>query len=202
MRPADTRHDKRIAKLYQGGFSASDIVSRLNIPLHRVYDALVRQHIARRSPWAQNLIRFERSPRSFTFKKRLSLPEQQLMIAGLMLYYGEGAKTGTTVDFANSDPLASALFIRFLRVICGIEEGRLRLYLYCFSNQDTDALIRFWSSRLGVERARFTRPYVRSTLNRGNRTMTYGVIHIRYSDKRLLEELLSRISATTSSLIQ
>ena len=160
------------------------------VSVKQVYDSLRRQDIPRKSIVEQNKLRFRRSPLSFEFKEKFSPKERDLLVAGLMLYYGEGAKTGHTVDFANSDPMLLGLFLKFLKDICGIDEKKLRFYLYCFSDQKSKSLIRFWCSHLGVEPGQFTKPYVRSTLNKGKRTMANGVLHIRYSDKRLLEKIL------------
>ena len=118
------------------------------------------------------------------------MQERELLIAGVMLYYGEGAKSGNTVDFANGDPRLLKVFLKFLREVCGVNVEKLRFYLYCFSDQNSQKLIRFWCSQLGVEPRQFTKPYVRSTLNKGKRTLANGVLHIRYSDKRLLEKIL------------
>lgn len=179
-----------VKDLYQKDFTGQAISSRLKISLKQVYDSLRRQGIPRKSLLEQNRRRFREKPLSFTFKERMSPGERELLVAGLMLYYGEGAKTGNTVDFANSDPMLLRLFLKFLRIICGVDTKRLRFYLYCFSDQDSGSLMRFWCSHLGVESGQFTKPYVRSTLNKGKRTMKNGVLHIRYSDKRLLEKIL------------
>lgn len=124
-------------------------------------------------------------------KKILTVPKKELLIAAVMLYFGEGAKSGTTVDFANSDPATLKIFINFLRKICRIDEKRLRLYLYCFSNQNPGELISFWSKTLDVRIRNFTKPYIRKVGENLRRTMTRGVLHIRYSDKRLLRKILS-----------
>jgi len=55
-----------------------------------------------------------------------------------MLCWAEGAKTGKTVDLANSDPGIVALFLAFLRGICGIAESRLRVLLYAHADQDIE----------------------------------------------------------------
>lgn len=46
---------------------------------------------------------FERKVPSFRFRDNLSIKEYNLLVAAVMLYYREGAKTGVTVDLANSD---------------------------------------------------------------------------------------------------
>ena len=177
--------------LYQKGFSGAEIAEKLQVSLKQVYSSLRRQGISRRSFSEQRKLRFEKEPLSFVFKEEFSVKERELFVAGLMLYYGEGAKTGYTVDFANADPVLVKVFLKFLNVICGINQKRLRFYLYCFSDQDSEKLIRFWCSHLRVEPGQFTQPYVRSTLNKSKRKMAYGLLHVRYSDKRLLEKILS-----------
>jgi len=185
------REECLVQKLYLDGFSGPEIVHQVSVSLKQVYDSLRRHKISRRNLSQQHVLYFQKQPLSFLFKEKLSSKERELFVAGLMLYYGEGAKTGCTVDFANSDPMLITIFFKFLNDICGIDKKKLRFYLYCFSDQDSDFLIRFWCSHLGVKQGQFTKPYIRSTLNKGKRTMTNGVLHIRYSDKRLLEKILS-----------
>ena len=106
-----------------------------------------------------------------------------------MLYWTEGARTGTVVDCTNSNPTMIRLFLAFLRNICGVSESRLRVYLYCHGDAATmEAAKRFWQRVTHIPLAQFARPYVRtSTMRRQGRIMPHGLIHIRYSDKKLLE---------------
>lgn len=189
-----------VKDLYYQGMTGTEISLKLKLSLKQIYGSLRRQQIPRKSMWEQNKALFERKPLSFNFKVNLSVKERELLVAAIMLYYGEGAKTSVTVDFANSDSRVVKLFLKFLRKICRVDEKRLRLYLYCFSDQNIDFLINHWSSQLNVERRQFTKPYVRSVFNRGKRSMPYGVIHVRYSDKKLLEKILSLCDSLVSTL--
>ena len=200
-RLADTTYDRGISSLYHKKYSASEVANKLRIPLHKVYDSLIRQKIPRRDITVQHQIRFERTPLSFKFREKFTRRQRELLVAGIMLYFGEGAKTGTTVDFTNSDLLMLKIFLRFLREICGINEKRLRLYLYCFTDQSPNKLISFWSRNLRVSRGHFTRPYVRRVVKTNQRVMKNGVLHIRYSDKRLLQKILLATSKISHSLI-
>ncbi len=105
------------------------------------------------------------------------------------MYRCEGFQTekADTVDFANSNPKMIKLFVLFLMNICRVDFPRLRCYLYCYANQDKSDLIKFWSTTTGIPKAQFTKPYVRSDyrLDKINR-MPYGLLHVRYSDKKLL----------------
>jgi len=192
--------ESQVKKFYRSGMTGTEIAIKLKLSLKQIYSSLRRQGVPRKTLWEQNKILFAKKPLSFSFKHNLSIKDRELLIAAVMLYYGEGAKTGVTVDFANSDSRTVKLFIKFLRKVCRVDEKRLRFYLYCFSDQDSNALINHWSSQLKAERSQFTKPYVRSTFNRGKRSMPYGVIHVRYSDKKLLEKILSLCHSLVSTL--
>lgn len=194
------KQENLVKVLYSKNLSGPEISKQLRISLKQVYDSLRRQQIHRKSAFEQNKVRFDKKPPSFSFKRKLSIKEKELLVAGVMLYYGEGAKSGFTVDFANGDMRLLKLFLKFLKIICKVNEKRLRFYLYCFSDQNTKTLIRFWCSQLGVERSQFTKPYVRSTFNKGKRTLKNGILHIRYSDKRLLEKILCLGDELSSTL--
>lgn len=194
--------NRKIKNLYSKELTAKAIADKLSIPMHQVYDSLIKQGVRRRNKSLQNKIRFENAPLSFKFKDKLSDIDKELLASGVMLYNGEGAKTGTTVDFANSSPASLQVFLAFLRKICRVDEKRLRFYLYCFSDQDVHELISFWCNLLSVRREGFTKPYIRDSLNKGKRTMSWGVLHIRYSDKKLLDKILSLTHETTKRLVK
>ncbi len=183
--------EKEVVDLYLQNFSGLDISNKLGIHIRQVYRILDKNKIQRRLTSEQNRIKFLNKKPSFEIKDNLSVWERELLIAAVMLYYGEGAKTGTTVDLANSDPGILKLFLKFLREICGVDTSRLRFYLYCFSDQNPVELIRFWSRELTVSRNNFTKPYIRKIQQeKPRRRMPYGVLHIRYSDKKLLTKIL------------
>ena len=182
--------EKLVKDLYIKGKMGKEISQISGLTLKQIYSSLKRQKIPRKSLSEQNKILFERKQPSFDFKETLSIKDRELMIGAIMLYYGEGAKTGVTVDLANSDILVIKLFLKFLRKVCRIKEEKLRFYLYCFEDQNVSDLINYWSFQLNAGIAQFTKPYVRPTVNRGSRSMPHGVMHIRYGDKKLLEKIL------------
>jgi hypothetical protein len=183
-----------IKKLYLRGLSGSQIAQITKTQLRQVYRTLAKVNVPRRSSAEQNRLNFLRSPLSFRFKKHLSVYERELLVAAVMLYYGEGAKTGKTVDLANSDPKILQIFLKFLRGICRVNDKRLRFYLYCFSDQNPEKIIKFWCNFLHIRKASFTKPYIRNVDGKLLRTMQFGVLHIRYSDSRLLKVILGCIN--------
>lgn len=121
--------------------------------------------------------------------------QRDLEACAIGLYWGEGAKSlaAGVVDLANSDPGVLQVFLRYLREIVRIDERRLRVYLYCFDDQDVESLKRFWSIELGIPVSQFTKPYIRAGGSIRTRKMPYGVAHVRYNEKKLLLEILAKI---------
>lgn len=115
-----------------------------------------------------------------------------------MLYWGEGYK-GTPssrslgVDFANSDPAMIRIFMNFLRSVYILDEKRLRIFMYCYLDQNIQELMKFWSKITKIPLGQFSKPYVRKDFKNGGRKMSYGLVHIRYSDKKLLIDIKNMI---------
>ena len=140
-------------------------------------------------------IQFLKSPLSFTPKKVLSHEDQILKIAGIMLYWGEGAKKNShSVDFANSDPDMIRVFLKFLRNIYQINETRLRVYLYTYNSMPTTKLVTYWSDLTDIPPAQFSKPYIRSKSQLKHDKMQHGLIHIRYADIRLFNLIMNEIT--------
>ena len=157
-----------------------------------VISAFMRRHgLHRRSPSESNLINFSRKPLSYSRKMHLSEDEKILEASGIMLYWAEGSKSSETpcVDFANSDPRMIMLFLKFLRDIFSVDEKKLRVFPYCYADQDIGRILDFWSRTTGIARSQFSKAYIRKDFKPNARKMEHGLVHIRYSDKRLLSEI-------------
>lgn len=188
-----------LKQLYDSGLSMLDVATRLHKTLGSINHAMCRASIARRPASQTRDIQFLRSPLSFHPKEHLSPTEKQLKVAGLMLYWGEGGKRNIKgVDFANSDPEMISIFLKFLRVIYQVNEPRLRIYLYSYNSLPTQTLIEYWSDLTKIPKSQFTRPYIRSKSSLIHDKMQHGLIHVRYSDLRLLNLIMSEIRQFTN----
>jgi hypothetical protein len=139
---------------------------------------------------------YKRQLPTYELKERLTEWENQLKLAGVMLYWAEGSKWDgeRIVDFANSNPEMIKIFLSFLRIVCGVREDKLRIYLYCYENHDVEALQKYWSNITGIPLKQFTKPFVRKDFNlKKLNKMPYGMIHVRYADKKLLDLIRSWI---------
>ena len=169
-----------------------EVAQRLAVSPDAVENFIRRHKIPKRSRKEAQQAKYYNKPLSFNKQKLNSVYLRELAIIGAMLYWAEGYKgdeSNGTVDFANSDPLMIEIFLKFLRLLYKPDERRLRVYLYCYSNQNIPKLIQFWSVLTGIPKKQFLKPYVRTDFREDGRKMEYGMIHIRYHDKKLLLEI-------------
>ena len=170
-----------------------DVAEKLNVSIDAVSYFMRKNLLERRSVSENSALLFGRKPLSYKIKGTLSTSEIELKIAGVMLYWAEGYKTSKSkgVDLANADPFMIETFVKFLRVICGVDHRRLRVLLYCYSNQNTEQLIDFWSKLTKIPKSQFTRPYIREDFRKEKEgKMKYGMVHVRYADKKLLYQVM------------
>jgi len=183
-----------IKKLYnKEKLSTIEIAKKLRTTTWTVLGFMARNNIKRRTFKDANTVSFENKPISFLLKKNLSEKDKKLKMAGVLLYWAEGAKLNGKncgVDFANSNSEMIRIFVKFLREICGVDERRLRVYLYCYSNQSIELLLNYWYKLTNIPKSQFSKPYVRNDfLPEKSGKMEYGMVHIRYADKKLLYQI-------------
>ncbi len=178
-----------------------ETAEKLNTSLSAINSVMRRNKIHRRTSAQTNKINFLKSPLSYRKKEKLSLSEKSLHLAGLMLYWAEGAKTGHTVDFANSNAIMNKIFLEMLRNIYQVNEQRLRILLYCYSNQNPESLLHYWSEFLKIPMEQCTKPYIRHDFDANkSQKMPHGLVHIRYADLRLLVQIKTEIDIIASEI--
>ena len=185
---------EEVTKLYwEEGLGISEIAWSLGVSFWTVYRFMNKSGIPRRDRSLAAYGSNSNKPR-FQQKTCLEVSDNMLKIAGIMLYWAEGTLHHNTVDFTNSNPEMIKVFLKFLREICGVKEERLRVYLYAYEHQDIESLKLYWHRTTRIPLTQFTKPYIRkNNLNVSQRKLRYGVVHIRYNDKKLLALITSWI---------
>jgi len=186
-----------VKKLYLSGLPMREVALRLNVSLDAVTYVLRRSSVPRRSLKEASRLTFEAKAPSFIIRKSRNVLRHEMELIGAMLYWAEGYKreTASGVDFANSDPDMAALFFCFLRSRYILDERRLYFSVYHYSDQNLAKITRFWSKKLGVSVSVFRHSYKRQDPKTQARKLPYGVLHIRYNDKKLLRDVLSLIES-------
>jgi hypothetical protein len=196
---------KVIISMYlQDKLSVSQIGDQLGVSTKKVDYILKKYGVQKRSISEAitqiNITRFHKIPSRP--KENLSLEEVELKIAGIMLYWGEGAKTNGSVGLANSNPEIIELFLLFLRKICGVHEARIKAGIHMYPDQDEEFLLGFWSGITAIPRERF----YKSQLLAGKKgtykyKSLYGTATIFYCDTKLLHMILGWIDEYKNKIL-
>lgn len=187
---------QEVADLYKKGCSMFQIAKKLNISESAVSYWLDKKGIKRRtiSEAITTLYINKFHKKEFKLKNKLSQNDEKLKIAGVMLYWGEGAKTRGTIKFANSDPEMIKFFLNFLRKICGISEGRLKVLMHIYPDHNEGELKKFWIGVTKLPESQFYKSYVHSGMVGTYKSKSrYGTLAINYSDTKLLKIILEWI---------
>lgn len=130
--------------------------------------------------------------------------DRGLFYLGIALYWAEGHKrpirrngknvTYHPVSLTNSDPLLIKLFLRFLREFCYVQDRKIRVQLRIFPHQNSQTMLDYWMSTIGLERENFR--IFRVTAPRSSQSkrpyhqLPYGVAQLRVSDTKLFHEIM------------
>jgi len=166
------------------------VADNLCVSHSKVRYLLKKQNIPRRNRSTAirflNITKFNKQ--KFVIKSKLTNTESKLRISGIMLYWGEGTKSGNSVVFSNSDPDMIKLFLLFMRKICGVAENRLRALVHIYPDQNEVELKKFWSKVTGLSLKQFSKTFCHKGKQRAYKKISqYGTLSLRYSDKELLE---------------
>lgn len=139
-------------------------------------------------------------------KKDISLlSKKELLIAGLSLYWGEGAKNCSNVRFYNSNPLLIKFIMKWFRESLKIENSRFLIYISIneIHKERLAEVIKYWSDVTMVPIEQFRKPSLIRTKNKKiyeNFSCHYGTLSIRISkSKYLLYQILGWINALSEA---
>lgn len=92
-----------------------------------------------------------------------NLNSRELFLAGLFLYWGEGAKNQRgTVSLSNTDPSIVRFYIKWL-IELGISPNNMTVTLHLYADMNPEKEILFWSHELDLPRSVFRKPYIKSS---------------------------------------
>lgn len=115
---------------------------------------------------------------------------------GLMLYWGEGDKTGNYfVALTNTDLKILKYFVSWLRQYFDIDEKRLKGRIYIWNSFNDKKAKKFWSKELRILVSQFTKSYIsKSKPNVRKARHEYGVCRVSYGSTKIFREIMEGIS--------
>ncbi|HEY1646190.1 MAG TPA: helix-turn-helix domain-containing protein [Candidatus Saccharimonadales bacterium] len=131
------------------------------------------------------------------------LGDKQLWLIGIMLYWGEGGKTGRSVRFSNSDPDVIKMMMLFFRKICNSPEEKFRGYIHIHEHLDYKAAERYWSDITGIPLSRFYKTYRKqnkASLGKKD-SLPYGTLDLYVFDTFLFYKIVGWARGISSRLL-
>lgn len=192
------KKSKLILELYSKQMlSMAQIAKKLSISISTVRYWLDKEGVKRRkineaiNSWYAT--KFNKKP--FQLNTNLTQELEDLKTAGIMLYWGEGAKTENVVKFVNSDPEMIRIFLLFLRQVCGVREERLKALIHIYPDHDENKLKLFWLKITKIDKNNFYKSYLHEGKKGSYKNKSkWGTITISYPDKLLFDLLLNWIN--------
>ncbi len=118
---------------------------------------------------------------------------------GCMLYWAEGAKSRTAIQFCNSDPAMVALFVAFLRSCydAPVEAIGLRAHLYADHEAEQKRIEEFWLSVARLPRSCLRRSIVNkvSKSSKGKRIgrLPHGTCRVTFHRAAVVQSIFGAI---------
>lgn len=136
-----------------------------------------------------------------------NISKENLFFIGLALYWAEGYKqpikkngrevTYHPISLTNSDPDLVKIFLRFLREICNVPDGKIKAGLRIFKHLNEKEVLNYWSKATSIPDKNFHKTYLgisKSSMNkRPFNRLPYGVIQIRINDTNLFHKIMGWI---------
>jgi hypothetical protein len=122
-----------------------------------------------------------------------------LHLAGCMLYWAEGWKGRSVIQFSNSDPRMVLLFRRFLTDSLAIELQKVLISLNVYTNNglSIEEIERYWLELLGLPRSSVRKHMLNhmptSSSGRAKNKLPYGVCTLRVNNSWMLQHIYGAI---------
>lgn len=199
-----TMKKDQLRKLYcERRYSMMEVAKELNITHAKVWYWLKKFNIPRRSWKESSYIKQNFDGDPFQICESIGLEKRELFIAGLLLYWAEGTKGKHSLQIANLDHRMLAIFLRFLREICQIQERRLFLYVRVYKDFSLQDAKDYWVKFLNIAPDRvFVYPHTDKRSIKNRQWSPYGLATLEFHNIKLKQWVDTSIEELIQGLLQ
>ena len=131
-------------------------------------------------------------------KNLLPFSEKELLIAGLLLYWGEGNKASTnSISINNTNPKVVKFALYWMIIALGIPKNKIKVQVHLYKDMDIKKEVGFWSRELNIPIEQFNKPYIKDS-NRSDldqKGFGHGTCGLSRSDTIIKEKILMALEA-------
>lgn len=146
----------------------------MEINLKQNHKGIAGVSVIQTNVWEKRRASFELGRTQF-----LLLARNSRFVAGLMLYWAEGAKS-SCASISNSDPNLIVFVVKWFKKFYGITPEFLTMQLHLHTGQNEENMRQYWSEVTGIRIENFVKSYVKKE-GTGHRTknLYFGTVKIR-----------------------
>lgn len=185
---------------FKNDFQSQEVRASLTqVAQQKAYPKLLLMAQANKAKW-QHIHESYREEARNTFKNNMLNP---LFGAGLAIYWGEGDKKRRNgiVRVSNIDHRMLQIFVQFLVECCGVDRGKIRMYLLLYPDLNEIDCMQFWSQNLELPLEQFTK--TQYIIGRHQKTrLEFGVCSVQVYSRKLKEQIIEWINLYYDELYQ
>ena len=187
---------EQLIKTYESGKSVLEVAQTLNYSPAKVRYWMNKYSIKMRGHSEAAYLKQNPNGDPFNIKVDLSPNEKILYGLGIGIYWGEGNKMNKrALRVTNSDPKMIKIFAKFLRVILGVRNDKIKYSLICFNDSDPGTVRLHWSHMLNISPEKFGKITQIPTQGKGTykKKSEFGVCIIYVGNIKLREWMKQQI---------
>lgn len=123
--------------------------------------------------------------------------KREFFIAGLFLYWGEGAKTKEAeISLSNTNPSIVIFFIKWLTKCLGIPKEKVRIKLQLYSDMSVEKEVKLWSQKLSIPKKQFRKSYIKTSSSQSitfHRGFGHGTCNVVVGDADLGRRIFANL---------
>ena len=178
-----------IIRSYKKGNSISEIAALFSISTRKVRDILSNYSIIIRNHKEASYVKNNRQGDPFDILTKLTPEEEHLKAMALGLYLTEGnVKSKNSIRFSNSNPALVKIFFKFLKVICGVDNDKIKMSLIVYPDVSQKEIKEYWTKFLDLPKKQFTKTTILKNRNgtSSKKHSEFGTITIYVHNTKLL----------------
>src|SRR3989338_154280 len=155
-----------VIKSYRKGNSINEIAVSFNASTRKIREILTKNNIMIRTHKEASYIKNNRAGDPFDILENLTPEEEHLKAMALGLYLTEGnTKNKNSIRFTNSNPALVKIFVKFLKVVCGVESDKIKMSLIVYPDISQKSAKEYWARFLNLSHENFTKTTVLKNRN-------------------------------------
>ena len=171
-----------------------EVLSRINLARKKLKNLGFIKH--------QTTVKLRNEIRRESRKEIKNLSKKDLWYIGTILYLGEGNKSQGDVRLTNSDPRVIKLFIRWLKITCGVDSKDIRAAVHVYPDNNPTEAICYWSEIAEIQESQFQKTQVDKRIKKSKikfKRLPYGTLHLWVKKSG---NLFQRISGWTEGILE